>query len=81
MRAGGRFLSEDSFSATATFEGSPAGVPPFTVTKPMDQTMAEVSVGVDVWQGKRFSLRVAYGGRFGAHTSENGGELKLRGKF
>ena len=81
VRAGVRFLSEDSFSATASFEGSPAGVAPFTVTTPIDQTMAEVSAGVDVWQGGRFSLRVAYEGRFGAHSSENGGELKLRAQF
>lgn len=81
VRAGVRFLSKDSFSATASFEGSPAGVAPFTVTTPIDQTLAEVSAGVDVWQGTRFSLRVAYEGRFGSHTSENGGELKLRAAF
>jgi len=81
VRAGVRFLSDDSFSTTASFAGSPAGVAPFTVTTPIDQTQAEVSAGFDVWQNGRYNLRIAYDGRFGAHSSENGGELKLRAAF
>ena len=81
VRAGVRFLSKSSLSATASFAGSPAGIAPFTVTTPLDQTVAEVSAGCDVWQGKRFSLRIAYDGRFGAHTSSNGGELELHKTF
>jgi outer membrane autotransporter protein len=81
VRAGVRFLNKDNFSATARFEGAPAGVPSFTVTSPLDQTLAEVSTGFDVWKGKRYSLRLNYDGRFGSHTSDNGGALELRMAF
>jgi outer membrane autotransporter protein len=81
VRLGVRFLSEGSVAATASFAGAPAGVPAFTVTSPLDRTLAEVSAGFDVWQSERFSLRVSYDGRFGANTSDNGGALKLRARF
>jgi outer membrane autotransporter protein len=81
VRAGVRFLSEDDFSATASFEGSPAGIAPFTVTSPLDQTLAEVSAGFDVWKDKRYSLRLGYDGRFGGHTSDNAGSLEVHAAF
>ena len=76
-----RFLSQDDFSATANFAGAPTGVPAFTVTSPVDQTLAELSAGFNVWQDKGLSLEVSYDGRFGAHDSENGGAVKLRVAF
>jgi outer membrane autotransporter protein len=81
LRAGVGFLSRDDVSATASFAGSPAGVAPFTVTSPLDRTLAELSAGFDVWKGQRYSLQVSYDGRFGTHTSSNGGALKLRAAF
>jgi uncharacterized protein with beta-barrel porin domain len=81
VHAGVRLLSRDDLSATASFAGAPAGVSPFTVTSALDQTLAELSAGFDVWQSGRYSVRLAYDGRFGAHTSENGGELKLRAAY
>lgn len=81
LRVGARFLSQDTLSATALFAGSPAGVSPFTVTTPLDRLLAEVSAGFDVWQTDRYSLHLGYNGAFGAHTSVNGGELKLRASF
>jgi len=81
VRAGVRFLSKDNFRATASFEGSPAGIAPFRVTSPLDRTLAEVSTGFDVWQGSNFSLRLSYDGRFESHTTDNGGALELRAAF
>jgi uncharacterized protein with beta-barrel porin domain len=81
LRAGVRFLSKDGLSATASFQGSPAGLAPFTVNSPLDQTLAEVSAGFDVWQGNDFSLRLSYDGRFGSHTTQNGGALQWRAAF
>jgi outer membrane autotransporter protein len=81
VRAGVLFLSKDSFSATASFEGAPSGVTPFTVISPVDQTLAEVSAGIEAWQGKTYSLRLNYDGRFGSHTTENGGALEMRMTF
>lgn len=81
VRAGVRFLNKDNFGATASFEGAPAGIAPFTVTSPLDQTLAEVSTGFDVWKGKNYSLRLSYDGRFSSHSSNNGGSLELRAAF
>lgn len=81
LRAGVRFLSDDTLSATANFSGAPAGTAPFTVASAFDQTLGEVSAGLDLWQNSRFSLRVNYDGRFGAHTRENGGQLKVRAAY
>jgi hypothetical protein len=64
VRAGVRFLSKDGISTTASFQGSPAGIAPFKVISPLDQTLAEVSAGFDVWQGNNFSLRLSYDGPF-----------------
>lgn len=81
VRAGLLFLSKDSFSATASFEGAPAGVTLFTVISPVDQTLAQVSAGIEAWKGKTYSLRLNYDGRFGSHTTENGGALEMRMTF
>lgn len=81
VRAGVRFLNKDSLSATASFEGTPAGIAPFTITSPLDQTLAEVTTGFDVWKGKNYSLRLSYDGRFSSHTSSNGGSLEVRAAF
>jgi hypothetical protein len=56
-------------------------IAPFRVTSPLDRTLAEVSTGFDVWQGSNFSLRLSYDGRFGSHTTDNGGALELRAAF
>ncbi|AXK82305.1 autotransporter domain-containing protein [Pseudolabrys taiwanensis] len=81
VQAGVRFLNKDDFRATASFEGAPASIAPFTVTSPLDQALAEVSAGFDVWKGKNLSLRVSYDGRFSSHSSSNGGSLEARAAF
>jgi len=81
VRAGVRLLSTKSLSATASLAGAPSGIAPFTVTAPLDQFVAEVSAGFNLWKDSRYSLQLSYDGRFGAHTFDNGGTFKLRTAF
>jgi hypothetical protein len=80
-RAGVRAFSEDNLKATASFIGSPAGVPAFTVTTPLDQWMGEVSTGLEVLSSDRYDGRISYEGRYGERTTQHGGNLKVRAKF
>ena len=80
-RAGVRVFSEDDLTATASFIGSPAGVPGFTVTTPLDRWMGEVSAGLEVLSSDVFDARLSYDGRYGESITQHGGNLKLRAKF
>ena len=80
-RAGVRVFSEDELTATAAFIGSPAGVPGFTVTTPLDRWMGEVSAGLEVLSSDVFDARLSYDGRYGENITQHGGNVKLRAKF
>lgn len=80
-RAGVRAFSEDNLKATASFIGSPAGVPAFTVTTPLDQWMGEVSTGLEVLSSDRYDGRISYDGRYGERLTQHGGSVKIRAKF
>jgi len=80
--AGRRSLPEQGWhQRDGELPGLAGGHSPFKVTSPLDQSLAEVSAGFDVWQGNSFSLRLSYDGRFGSHTSANGGALEWRAAF
>lgn len=81
LRAGMRWFSESNLKATASFTGSPAEIPDFTATMPIDRWMGEVSTGVDLLRHDRYDARVSYEGRFGERAAQHGGNLKLRAKF
>lgn len=80
-RAGVRMFSDDELSATASFIGSPAGVPGFTVTTPLDRWMGELSAGLEVLSSDVYDARISYDGRYGENTVQHGGNVKLRAKF
>lgn len=81
LRAGVRLFSEDDLKATASFIGSPADVPAFTVTTPLDQWMAEMSAGLEMLSNDRFDARLSYEGRFGENVTQHGGSVKLRARL
>jgi hypothetical protein len=57
---------------------------PFTGILPVDQTLAQVSAGIEAWKDKTYSLaslRLNYDGRFASHTTENGGAFEMRMTF
>jgi len=81
VRGGVRFFTQSDLSATATFIGSPIGVAPFTVSMPLDQTVGEVSSGVELLHAKGMRMGVSYEGRYGSTTQRQMGAFTLRADF
>jgi len=76
-----RLFSDDELDASATFIGTPAGVPAFTATTPLGQWMGEVSAGLEILSHDRYDARISYDGRFAERTTQHGGNIKLRARF
>jgi len=66
---------------SASFDGAPAGIAPFTIRGKVDETMGDASVGVEMVDYKGGSVKVAYFGQYGAHTTNQGAGLKLTVPF
>jgi len=62
---------------SASFDGAPASVAPFVIHGRRDQTLADVSGGVELVNDKGASLKGQVFGDYGAHTSNEGVGLKL----
>jgi hypothetical protein len=62
---------------TASFQGAPAGVAPFTVKGNNDKNYGGLSLGTDFLSAKGLNVRVGYEGQFSNHTNAHGGFLKL----
>ena len=62
---------------SASFDGAPASVAPFVIHGRRDQTLADVSGGVEMVNDKGASLKGQVFGDYGAHTSNEGVGLKL----
>jgi outer membrane autotransporter protein len=80
-RAGVRVFSESDLAVTASFIGSPQGVPAFTVTTPLARWLGEVSTGLEVLRTEVYDARVSYDGRYGENITQHGGSVKVRAKF
>jgi len=72
-----QFLSGTSPEITASFQGAPVGVAPFTVKSEMDKTYADVHLGLTVLNNKGQILQVGYLGSFSDHLKANSGVIKL----
>jgi uncharacterized protein with beta-barrel porin domain len=62
---------------TASLQGAPAGVAPFTVTGKNDKNYGDVSLGLDVLNTSGVNVRLGYTGQFSKRTKSHGGHLKL----
>lgn len=71
------FLSGASPEITATFQGAPVGVAPFTVKGEMDKTYANVHIGFTVLNKKGQILQVGYFGSLSDHLKSNSATVKL----
>lgn len=71
------FFSGASPVITATFQGAPVGVAPFTVTGEMDKTYEDIQVGLVVLRKKGQLLKLGYTGTFSDHLKSNTGSVKL----
>jgi uncharacterized protein with beta-barrel porin domain len=67
----------DSPGITASMQGAPAGVAPFTVKGKNDRNTGEVSLGVDILGVKGMNLRVGYTGQFSPRSESHGGTIKF----
>jgi hypothetical protein len=67
----------DSPGITASMQGAPAGVTPFTVKGKNDRNTGEVSLGVDILGVKGMNLRVGYTGQFSPRSESHGGAIKF----
>ncbi len=81
LRVGVSKASQSDFSLLSSFEGAPLGVAPFTVTSHMDNVLASIGAGLDLFDASGFSLNLSYDGRFGDHTEAHAGSAKLRMAF
>jgi uncharacterized protein with beta-barrel porin domain len=71
------FFSGNEPEVSATLQGAPAGVRPFTVRGGMDKTYATVDAGLDLLDQAGKVLRLSYIGQFSDHTRSHGGSLRL----
>ena len=76
-----RFLSGTTPAITASLQGAPAGLAPFTMEGRMDRTYGDVGLGVDMLTRDGMTFRLSYSGQFSSHSSYNGLSLKLAISF
>lgn len=81
IKGGATWLDTDEFTTTANFAGAPAGVAPFAVATEVDDVVADVGAGVDLFSPSGMVLRLQYDGRFGEETREHGGTAKFSVPF
>jgi outer membrane autotransporter protein len=72
-----RVLTGSNFTSSASLEGAPAGSPAFTVSRELDDTLQNVTLGFDVLDAQGFDLRVYYSGVLGDTSEQNSVSLKL----
>ncbi|MBI4996282.1 MAG: hypothetical protein HZC22_05155 [Rhodocyclales bacterium] len=71
------FLTENDRHITASLEGAPAGVEPFTVVTKADRTYVDYSLGFDALDRNGWTIRVDYSGQWSRNSSAHA----LWGKF
>ena len=71
VRGGLTWFSESTLGVNATFQGAPASAGTFASVSDLDQTVANVSAGLDILDpNDGFDLRFSYDGRFGEENVE-----------
>jgi len=76
------FLSEPEQSVTATFEGAPTTIEPFTITNDgFDDTFMDVSVGFDIFAPREIDVRVNYSGLYSDNLKQGSIMVKIAKHF
>ncbi|MBS1143221.1 MAG: Outer rane autotransporter barrel [Proteobacteria bacterium] len=65
------FLGSNERRITASLEGAPAGVEPFTVVTRSDRTYGDLALGIDILRKSGTTLRIEYNGQFSANSAMN----------
>ncbi|MGD8618323.1 MAG: hypothetical protein PVH54_03960, partial [Gammaproteobacteria bacterium] len=76
-KAGVRFYSDTDTDLDATLEGAPAGVSSFTTSGRLDNSIADLSAGVNFLMQDGYSVRLSYTGRFSDRVTDHGGMIKF----
>jgi uncharacterized protein with beta-barrel porin domain len=71
----------NTMDITATLEGAPAGVAPFTVSNVPDINLHQASGGVDLISNASWTVRGLYTGTFGSKTRKDIWSLKIAMPF
>ena len=79
--AGATFYSDTDFGVISRFRDAPAGSPSFRTDLEMDDIIANVSLGLDMFATNGTSLRVFYDGSFGETTMMHTGGLRAAMEF
>jgi uncharacterized protein with beta-barrel porin domain len=80
LRAGAIWYSNDELALSASFEGAPAGVGPFIITKRLDDVMGLISAGIEVINANDAVLRLSYDAQLGETQIQSIG-IKGSAKF
>jgi uncharacterized protein YhjY with autotransporter beta-barrel domain len=75
------YLTGSNPEITATLQGAPVGVAPFTVKGEMDKTFGNLTLGLDFLARDGKNVRVTYDGQFSEHTASHSFGLKLSVPF
>jgi len=76
-----RFLTDNDREVTASLEGAPSGVEPFTVVTRADRTFLDYSLGIDILDRIGVTLRLDYSGQLSRHSSAHSVWLKFTRPF
>jgi hypothetical protein len=71
----------NTMDITATLEGAPAGVAPFTISNAPDMNLHQVGGGVDLISNAGWTVRGLYTGTFGSKTRQDIFSLKIAMPF
>jgi len=71
------YLSDNEHKVTASLQGAPVSVAPFTVKTESDDTYADLSLGVDLISSKGANLRFNYSGQFSDDYDAHAASIKL----
>ena len=75
------FFSGTTPEVSAVFQGAPAGVSPFTVKGDIDETFADVSLGLDILKEDGINFRLNYLGQFSGDMKNQGLGFKVTVPF
>jgi hypothetical protein len=76
-----RIVGDPELRTSATLQGAPTGVAPFSVTEQLDRTRAEVAAGIDMFTARGVVLRLGYTGRISSHSEQHEGSFKVSVPF
>jgi Autotransporter beta-domain len=77
IRGGVTVFDKDDLTYSANFAGAPVGVTGFTLKSELDNVFADAAAGIQVLTASGTNLKFEYDGRFGEHSMQNAGTVKI----